>query len=105
MSGTRNIKVGRDYFEKITGDAQVTTGASLKGEHAKLVQTITQQSPKKDILKLFHLILQQLGSSIPDRHLFRRSPQVAAWPCRQEFQSERAFDADKYLSLGLNLRA
>lgn len=67
MSGARKIKVGRDYFENIAGNAQVTTGASLEGDYANLVQTITPQSPKEDILKLFSHIQQQLAaSSLPE---------------------------------------
>lgn len=57
---TRTIHTGRDYFEHVSGN--VTTGASIHGDHAQqlLLQNITPNSSKDDILKLLSFIQEEL---------------------------------------------
>lgn len=57
----RKIHVGCDYFERIEGNAQITTGASVHGDAAELIQNITPESSKEEILQLFPIIQQELA--------------------------------------------
>jgi Ser-tRNA(Ala) deacylase AlaX len=68
----REIHVGRDYFEKVSGT--VTTGASIHGDHAQqqvnaqqYAAGITPQSSKEEVARLLALIQQELAQlNLPD---------------------------------------
>ncbi|GAK59523.1 hypothetical protein U27_06508 [Candidatus Vecturithrix granuli] len=68
----RTITVGRDYFKRVEGN--VTTGASIHGDHAQQLvnaqqyaETITPQSSKADVAQLLAMVKEALAqSSLPE---------------------------------------